>query len=492
MNHYAILITLSIYMAIVIVMAIVAYRYTTNIRDFVLAGRNLNAWLTALGAGASDMSSWLLMALPGLIFVQGIQVIWLPISLIIGAYCNWRFIAKRLRSYTFLVGDVLTIPAFFQQRFVSHALYVRLITSVMMAIFFIFYASAGFISGAVVLQEIFHISYKTGLMISAVVIISYMVVGGFWAISWLDLFQGALMLFALIIIPIVTSNASGGWIKIYNSLHHADKLLFIKDLNIWGILALVAWGFGYFGQPHIQARFMASKNLHALILARRICMSWMTMALIGAVLVGLVGSIIYATTPLAKPETVLLQLSYRFFNPWVCGILLSAVLSTIMGSVAAQLIMTATIIIEDLYELILKQQPNRKTNLTVSRVVLILISLLSVYIARDESSSLMGVVSFAWAGLGAAIGPSLLMSLYWRRMTATGAFWGIFAGGITVIVVRVLLNFYVSDNAFTTLELLPGFFVGILAIIIGSLLTRPNHQALEGFDRMLQSLSNAR
>ncbi len=188
MNHYAILITLSIYMAIVIVMAIVAYRYTTNIRDFVLAGRNLNAWLTALGAGASDMSSWLLMALPGLIFVQGIQVIWLPISLIIGAYCNWRFIAKRLRSYTFLVGDVLTIPAFFQQRFVSHALYVRLITSVMMAIFFIFYASAGFISGAVVLQEIFHISYKTGLMISAVVIISYMVVGGFWAISWLDLF----------------------------------------------------------------------------------------------------------------------------------------------------------------------------------------------------------------------------------------------------------------------------------------------------------------
>ena len=342
-NHYIpVLSTFCIYAVIIYIIAAIASRSTKYLSDFVLAGRRLSGPITALGAGASDMSSWLLMALPGSVVLLGLSVGWMPIALALGAYLNWVFVAKRLRIYTEVANDSLTIPAFLSNRFCTDCKTLRMVTSLAIIVFFVFYSVAGFVSGALLTQLTFGIDYIPALLISAIAIVAYTAIGGFLAVSWVDFFQGSLMFFALLIVPIFTFG------QIDNLSVNLDQLIaatpqyfdFFHGITILGIVSLFSWGFGYFGQPHIIVRFMAIRSANELPVARRICMTWMIVAMIGAMLVGILGHLLYHQNPLEKSETIFLVLSKNYFNPWINGILLSAVLSSIMSTVSALILMS--------------------------------------------------------------------------------------------------------------------------------------------------------
>ena len=357
-NVFPILVDFIIYGIIVFLIAAVAKSYTKSLSDYILGGRSLSGIITALSVGASDMSSWLLMALPGAVYINGVNQIWLPLALLLGAYCNWKFVAKRLRIYTEIFDDSYTLPAYLCNRFKSNGRALRIVTSFAIVVFFIFYSAAGFVSGAILTNMTFGINYLPALLISAAVVVIYITIGGFLAVSWIDFFQGTLMFMALLIVPIAGFVGLGG---MQNTLHDilVVKPMFMDifaNIKFLGIVSLLAWGLGYFGQPHINLRFMAIRSVKELPIARKICMGWMTMSLLGAVLTGLVGYAFFLKAPLAKSETVFIMLSHALFNPWITGILLSAILSAIMSSVSALILMAASILAEDFYHGFFRKQ----------------------------------------------------------------------------------------------------------------------------------------
>lgn len=477
------------YTAIILAIAYVSTKLTSNLSDYVLAGRRLSGPITALGAGASDMSSWLLMALPGAVYVIGLSMIWLPIALIIGAYCNWRFIAKRLRVYTEVANDSLTIPEFFCNRFKDKGYSLRIVTSLAIIIFFTFYSASGFRSGALLLQQTFGIDYLAGLLISAAVIVTYTTIGGFLAVSWVDFFQGTLMFIALLVVPIVTALNMGGFIPAVENINtiSAIHLDAFENVSFLGLLSLLAWGFGYFGQLHINTRFMAIRSIRELPLARIICMNWMTLALVGAVATGLFGFVFYNNTPLAKPDTVFIALSQQLFNPWIAGILLSAITSAIMSTVSSQILMSASILVEDFYHGVFRKNASNRENLWASRIILVIVSSIAVAMAAVPNSSIFEAVAFAWSGLGSAFGPALLFSLFWRRMTRSGAIWGIISGATMVLLWGVLKQYLpdtVQADILGGFEMIPGFLTSCIVIVIVSLRsTPPSAAVLADFDK---------
>jgi sodium/proline symporter len=484
------------YTAIIMLIAYLSTRLTSNLSDYVLAGRRLSGPVTALGAGASDMSSWLLMALPGTVYLSGLSMIWLPIALIVGAYCNWRFIAKRLRVYTEVAGDSLTIPEFLCNRFRDHGYSLRIVTSLAIIIFFTFYSASGFRSGALLLNHTFGLDYLPSLLITAAVIVTYTTIGGFLAVSWVDFFQGTLMFIALLIVPLVTALHMGGFIPTVENINtisaiHLDPF---ENVSILGFLSLFAWGFGYFGQLHINTRFMAIRSIRELPLARVICMNWMTLALIGAVATGLFGYVFYYQQPLAKPDTVFIALSRQLFNPWIAGILLSAITSAIMSTVSAQILMSASIIVEDFYHGVFRKNASNRENLWASRIILVIVSCIAVTIAAAPNSSIFEAVAFAWSGLGSAFGPTLLFSLFWRRMTRPAAFWGIITGAAIVLLwgmLKPLLPATIQADILGGFEMIPGFLSSCLVIVLVSLRTpAPNEEVLADFDKTVAMIAS--
>jgi len=485
------LVTFVGYTAIILIIAYISTRLTSNISDYVLGGRRLSGPITALGAGASDMSSWLLMALPGSVYEFGLSMIWLPIALIAGAYCNWRFIATRLRIYTEVANDSLTIPEYFCNRFKDKGLALRVAISLSIIVFFTFYSAAGFRAGAILLETIFGIDYVTALLISAAVIIAYTAIGGFLAVSWIDFFQGSLMFVALLMVPIVACINLGGWTETLHkiNLNSSTHLDAFSGVTILGLLSLFAWGFGYFGQLHINTRFMAIRSVKELPLARLICINWMTLALLGAVATGLFGFAYYAKNPLADNLTVFINLSQQLFNPWIAGFLLSAVISATMSNVSAQILMSASILVEDFYHRMFRKKASNRENIWASRIILVLISSISVIIAANPSQSIFKAVAFAWSGLGAAFGPTLIFSLFWRRMTRLGAIAGIISGALTVILVRI---WFQHPDLIGGFELLPGFIMSSLLITIVSLNTAPpSHAVTADFDKAMALVAAA-
>lgn len=481
------------YTTIVILVAYLSTKLTSNLSDYVLAGRRLSGPITALGAGASDMSAWLLMALPGLVYANGLSMMWIAIALVVGAYCNWRFIAKRLRVYTEVANDSLTIPEFLRNRFKDEGNSLRIVTSLAIIIFFTFYSAAGFVSGGIVIHHIFpNIAYVPAVLISASVIITYTTIGGFLAVSWIDFFQGCLMFVALLTVPIVTALHLGGFIDTVQtiSIQSPEHMDIFKGVTIFGLLSMFAWGFGYFGQLHINTRFMAIRSIRELPLARFICINWMSFALVGAIATGLFGYLFYTQQPLAEKDTVFLVLAQQLFNPWVAGILLSAVTSAIMNTVSSQILMSASILVEDFYHGIFRKNASDKENLWASRIILLSVSLVSVIIATRPNKTIFEAVGFAWCGLGSAFGPALIFSLFWRRTTLQGAFWGIIAGA-AVVLAWGILNFifgpeFISPDISTGFEMIPGFTISCLVIVMVSLRTpEPSPAILAEFDKTI-------
>ena len=476
-----ILITFIGYITIVLVIGVFASRVTRNLSDFVLGGRRLSPVIAALGAGASDMSGWLLMALPGAVFVWGLKEIWIPVGLTIGAYLNWRLVARRLRIATEKLGNALTIPAYFNYRFRDHNPLLRTTTALVIIVFFTFYASAGFVSSAVLLNSIFGIDYMSALIIGASVMVIYTCVGGFLAVSWVDFFQGSLMFFALMIVPFMTFHA------IHIPSHYAEVMNRLPPyffnpfhhFSVLGFISLLAWGFGYFGQPHILVRFMAIKSPDGLLVARRICMTWMTLSLVGAVLTGLSGAI-YFKGRLAEPEAVFLYLANILFNPWMAGILISAVLSAIMSVVSAQLLASASAVTEDIYHALFKKNLDQKRLVLIGRMTVVGIALVAAILASNPKSNILQLVAYAWSGLGASFGPIILMSLYWKRMTSGGAMAGMIAGALTVILWHYLGN--KIGGIFQLYEIVPAFLMNLGVSYIFSLaFPDPNLKQNSGF-----------
>lgn len=480
--HIAYIVMFTLYFAAVLVIGAIASRVTQDHEDFVLGGRRLGSLIVALGAGASDMSGWLLLGLPGALYAAGVGQVWLPIGLTIGAIFNWSYIAKRLRIYTEQAKNSLTIPSFFENRFNDTSGILRLVTSIAIIVFFTFYVSSGFVSGAILFQSTFNMGYHQALAIGAAVIIVYTCMGGFLAVNWVDLFQGSLMWVALLVVPAMTIwaiyhqpvAAAHVSTQFMQALHSPTPTSWIT------IISLLAWGFGYFGQPHILVRFMAIKQPKYMKRAAWICMSWMVMSLMGAILTGLLGKVYFANTPLVNPESVFLQLAQTLFNPIVAGFLLAAVLSAIMSTIAAQLLASSSSLAEDIYLKYLHKNASRKELLLVNRIAVLIIAFIALLFSIDPHSSVLNLVGYAWAGLGASFGPLIICSLFWKRTTRWGGIAGILVGGLTVIIWKNLANL---GGIFTLYEMVPAFIVGLFTIIIVSLLTpKPPIKVQESFE----------
>ncbi|EKT58533.1 sodium/proline symporter PutP [Providencia sneebia] len=477
------LIMFIVYIAGMLLIGYLAYRSTKNFDDYILGGRSLGSVVTALSAGASDMSGWLLMGLPGAIFLAGISESWIAIGLTIGAYLNWLFVAGRLRVQTEKNDNALTLPDYFTNRFEDNSKLLRIISAVVILVFFTIYCASGVVAGGLLFESTFNISYEKAMWLGALATIAYTFLGGFLAVSWTDTVQASLMIFALILTPIVVILSLGGLdtsIEIIKA-KNPEYLDLFKGLNFVAIISLLGWGLGYFGQPHILARFMAADSHRTIRSARRISMTWMILCLGGTTAVGFFGIAYFQMNPelsasvMGNNERIFMELAGLLFNPWIAGILLSAILAAVMSTLSCQLLVCASALTEDLYKPFIRKKASQKELVWVGRFMVLLVAAIAIYIARDPNSKVLSLVSNAWAGFGAAFGPVVLLSVMWKRMTRTGALAGMLVGAITVLV-------WMKFKWFGLYEIIPGFIFASLAIYIVSLITKaPSAQAQARF-----------
>lgn len=481
-----------LYALIILGIGIWGFLKSKSTKDYFLGGRQLGSWTTAISAQASDMSGWLLMGLPGSVLVGGMTQSWVAIGLFIGTYLNWLIVAKRLRKMSYAAGDAITIPEYLQKRFFTKSPVVRLVCAVIIFSFFLIYTASAFRGGAKLFEFVFDIEYTKSLTIGALIIISYTFLGGFLAVCWTDLIQGMLMFAALVVVPIAvmfkvpdlgnafqnalseTTAICGNQItEYYWSFIHAPD----GKLAITTIVSGLAWGLGYFGMPHILVRFMAIKSSDMIKKSRRIAVIWVFVTLAAAVLVGGLGmmflhspenaELLAEFNELGDKEKIFMFLSSSLLPALIVGIILSAILAAIMSTADSQLLVTASAVTNDMFK-IFNKNASEKTLMWISRGTIIVVAVVAYVIALDEKSTVMGLVSYAWAGLGASFGPVMLLSLFWKRMTMPGAVAGIITGGAAVIVwenVKVL-----KDTGI--FSILPAFGLALVAIIAVSLMTK--------------------
>ena len=478
------LVTFVAYLILILFLGIKAYRRTHSLDDYILGGRKLGAVVTALSVGASDMSGWLLLGLPGAIYLSGLSEVWIGIGLVLGAYCNWLFVSKRLRIYSHYANNSLTLPDYFENRFNDTTRVLRLVSAFVILLFFTFYTASGLVGGAILFENSFGLQYSTALISGGLIIVGYTFIGGFLAVAWTDAVQAVLMFLALLVAPTVVILNSGGTDVVWEQMQavNPQSTELFSNMTVIGFVSLIAWGLGYFGQPHILARFMAVENPQKLIAARRIAMVWMVLVLFGSVATGLVGIAYFADNPLENPETVFIALSQQLFNPWVAGIIIAAVLSAIMSTVDSQLLVSSSVISEDFYRVFVRPQASEKELLMVSRGAVVAIALLAMVIASDRESKVLDLVSYAWAGFGAAFGPVIVFSLFWRSMTAASAIAGMIVGAVTVVVWSNL-----TGGLFDLYEIVPGFALASVVIVIVTMLKpASDSQALNTFEEVEQ------
>ncbi|MCS0790060.1 sodium/proline symporter PutP [Cytobacillus firmus] len=482
------LIAIIVYLVGMLLIGVLAARMTKDLSDYVLGGRGLGAGVAALSAGASDMSGWLMLGLPGAVYLGGMGEIWLPIGLAAGAYLNWQFVAKPLRVYTEVANDSITVPGYFENRFHDTSKLLRVVSAIVILVFFTFYTSSSLVGGAILLENSFGMDYTLALWVGAAVILSYTLFGGFLAASWTDFIQGILMFLALIIIPITAIQELGGWNETLDQISAIDPthLDVASGATFVGVVSLLAWGLGYFGQPHILVRFMGLKSTNDVPKARLIGMTWMVLSLFGALFVGFAGIAYFADAPLANSETVFIMFSQVLFNPWVAGFLLAAILSAIMSTVDSQLLVSSSALAQDFYKSIFRRNASKKEEMIVGRIAVLGIAIIAIFLGYNPESKVLELVSYAWAGFGAAFGPVIILSLFWKRMTRNGALAGIIVGAVTVIVWAQL-----TGGLFDLYELAPGFLFAGLAIIIVSLLDRaPSKEVQEQYNQYKSVLKN--
>ncbi|EKS8351840.1 MULTISPECIES: sodium/proline symporter PutP [Bacillus] len=466
-----IMVSLAIYMAGMLYIGYWSYKKTSDLSDYMLGGRGLGPAVTALSAGASDMSGWMLMGLPGAMYATGLSSVWIAIGLLIGAYANYLIIAPRLRTYTEVANDSITIPDFLENRFKDRTKILRFVSAVVILVFFTFYASAGLVSGGRLFENSFNLDYKIGLFVTVGVVVAYTLFGGFLAVSWTDFVQGCIMFIALVLVPIVAFTDVGGITETFNTIKQVDAshLDMFKGTTILGIISFLAWGLGYFGQPHIIVRFMAITSIKDLKTSRRIGIGWMTISIIGAMLTGLIGIAYYAKNnmTLQDPEMVFVTFSNILFHPYITGFLLSAILASIMSSISSQLLVISSAVTEDFYKTFFRRNASDKELVFIGRLSVLVVAMIAVVLAYHPSDTILTLVGYAWAGFGSAFGPAILLSLYWKRTNK----WGVLAGMIVGAVV-VIAWVQIPNLKAIMYEMVPGFFCSLLTVIVVSLLTK--------------------
>lgn len=488
---YEIIITFILYLIFLLGIGIYFYKKSSNAEDYLLGGRGVGAWVTALSAQASDMSGWLLMGLPGAIYLFGMNQVWIAVGLIAGTYLNWKFVAPRLRAYTEKL-DSLTLPTFFEKRFRDETGIIRNTTAFIILFFFTIYVSSGFVSSGKLFSSMFKMDYKTAVVIGAVIVVLYTFLGGYLAVCWTDFFQGLLMLFAIVIVPVMAYKNSGGVDNIINTMNEKNLSLnlFIKEgktISVISIISAVAWGLGYFGQPHILVRFMGIKSVKEIKKSRLIAIIWVIISLLGAVMVGLIGIGLYNDIAdlSGDAEKIFIYMIIDLFNPWLGGILLAAILSAIMSTIDSQLLVASSVLTEDFYLHVIKRKAGEKEMVWVSRICVLIIALIAIILALDEQSKILDLVAYAWGGFGAAFGPLILVSLFSKKIGWRSAFVGMVVGTLTLIIWKSLG--YDSK----LYEIVPGFFINLFCILVLNRVFKENLPDINNeFDEIKKEVRN--
>ncbi|MBI2260154.1 MAG: sodium/proline symporter PutP [Caulobacterales bacterium] len=493
------LITIGLYFVLMLGIGVYAWRKSTSdVSGYMLGGRQLGPAVTALSAGASDMSGWLMMGLPGAMFLTGLSAAWIGVGLVVGAWLNYLIVAPRLRVYTEVANDAITIPDYLAERFADRAHLLRIISAVVIVVFFTLYTASGMVAGGKLFDSAFGLDYAWGLWITAGVVLAYTMFGGFLAVSLTDFVQGCIMFLALILVPIVAMMNVGGPAETAEIVRSVDPARFdlLAGTTAVGIVSALAWGLGYFGQPHIIVRFMAIRSVRDLPAARRIGMSWMIVSLVGALATGITG-LAYATLnnlDVADPETIFILLSDLLFDPLITGFLLAAILAAIMSTISSQLLVSSSSLTEDVYRTFLRRSASQKELVLVGRLAVLAVALAGIGLAYDPDNNVLGLVANAWAGFGAAFGPLIILSLTWKRMTRNGALAGMITGA-AVVLFWIFAPVLPSGAALTTVlyEMVPGFILSALAIVAVSLMGKaPAGEVTGTFDAVRAKLAEAK
>ncbi|MGX3045435.1 sodium/proline symporter PutP [Helicobacter sp. T3_23-1056] len=465
------------------------FKKNKSTEDYFLGSRSLGPVVSALSAGASDMSGWLLMGLPGALYVSGFIESYIAIGLTIGATLNWVFVAKRLRIYTSVVANSITIPDYFETRFDDDRHILRVVCAVVILVFFTFYVSSGLVSGAKLFESTFGLRYEYALSTGTLIIVAYTFLGGYKAVCWTDLIQGILMMGALIIVPCVMLYHLGGFGEAMQIVREIkpNALSMGEGASAVGIISALAWGLGYFGQPHILVRFMSIRSTKEIPLATIIGISWMAISLLGACFIGVLGiAYVYKfDLSLNDPEKIFIVMSQLLFNPWIAGILLSAILAAVMSTASSQLLVSSSTIAEDFYKRIFHKDASSKMVMNLGRAGVLAVALIAFVISTDKDSSILSIVAYAWAGFGASFGSVMIFSLFWGRMTRLGAISGMITGAVVVVAYK---NIFAEMLDFRIYEIIPGFICASVVIVIVSLCGKVREGTKKAYHKMLENL----
>ncbi|MES2199246.1 MAG: sodium/proline symporter [Chlamydiota bacterium] len=460
-----------LYFILLLAIGVLSYKRHLSAADFIIGNRSLNYWLTALAAHASDMSSWLFMGYPAAIFMGGFINAWVAVGLILFMFLNWQLIAPKIRVATEQYNS-LTFSSFFESRLADSSGLIRIFTAVMSLLFYTIYISAALVGLGILLETLFDINYYVGVFLGALVVIPYVFIGGFLTLAWIDLFQGMFLLCAIIFVPLYLMPHIGGWDGVLKTLNGKSIISSLipnfAPKTIWNIfLIITGWGLGYFGQPHIITKFMGIRNAYEIPKSKWIGMTWMTLALSAATLVGLVGTA-YFTQGLHDPEHIFIELVKDHFPPFLVGLILCAILAATINAMSSQVLVVSSSLTEDFYKKIFHKDASSKELLIVSRLGVVFITLLAFLIAYAKISTIYSLILYAWSGLGASFGPLLLLSLYSRKINKYGAWVGILTGGILAAV----WPYFNTRFSLEIPTLLPAFTCSFLSILIVSHLTK--------------------
>lgn len=481
--NYPILISFLVYLIAVLYIGYYFSKKNETLSDYFLGGRKLGSWVIAMSAQASDMSGWLLMGLPGAAYLSGLVSGWIAIGLAIGTYLNWKFVAARLRKFSQAAGDAITIPQYFQNRFDAQTPILGVVCAIIIFVFFLVYTASGFSAAAKLFESVFKMDYVVGLTIGMLVITGYTFMGGFLAVCWTDFFQGLLMIVAIIAVPIVASVAIGA-VGFESTAGHWSFMASPNGspASAAEIISNLGWALGYFGMPHILVRFMAIKTSAEIKKARKIAMWWVVFSLTAAVLVGIVGYAYYnGAIAAGNEEKVFMELIMSTTPGFIAGILLCAVISAIMSTADSQLLVTASAVSNDIYKAVIKKDASDKQMILISKLGVALVAVIAYIIALDPTSSVMGLVSYAWAGFGASFGPVILFSLFWKKTTMHGALAGMVSGALGVILWE---KFLAASTGLYSLP--PAFALSAVLIVVFSLLDgAPSAEVEAIYDRAI-------
>lgn len=480
------LVTFVVYFAFLLSVGWFFYKRTMNLEDYLIGGRRLGKWVTALSAQASDMSGWLLMGLPGAVLLMGTSQSWIAIGLFIGTVVNWLMVAPRLRVHTEKVGAI-TLPSFFEKRFKDPTGALRVLSAVIILFFFTVYASSGLVAAGRLFEAMFGVDFTLAVLIGGIIIVIYTFLGGFLAVSWTDFVQGLLMFLAVVLVPAVAFFSAGGVAGIREAMAEADiSGSFIPGgtLPLVGIISTMAWGLGYFGQPHILSRFMGIRSVKDLPGSTTIAIVWVGFSLTFAVFIGLIGISLFPELTGPASETVFIQMVRTVFSPWLGGIFLAAILSAIMSTIDSQLLVSSSALTEDLYKHVAGEEISQSRLMWMGRLSVVIIAVIALVLALNPQNTVLGLVSYAWGGFGAAFGPIVIMALLSRRTTWQSALAGMLTGTIVLIVWERL------GLGAVMYEIVPGFIANFIAMVIANALVRQEDQAiLTGFDEVEAAMS---